>query len=47
MLGTPRWRVRPLRLVPYYRQRKIIFELVWHFVADTDTDKNDFGIVFS
>ena len=28
------------------RQRKIIFELIMHFVADTDTDENSFGIYF-
>ena len=29
----------------HYRQRKIIFELIMHFIADTDTDENDFGII--
>ena len=24
----------------HYRQRKIIFELIMHFIADTDTDEN-------
>ena len=28
----------------YYRQRKTIFKLNMHFIADTDTDENDFGI---
>ena len=27
--------------------RKIIFELIMHFMADTDTDENYFGINFS
>ena len=31
----------------HYRQRKIIFELIMHFIADTDTDKYYFGINFS
>ena len=31
----------------HYRQRKIILELIMHFKADTDTDKNYFGINFS
>ena len=31
----------------HYRQRKNIFELILHFVADTDTDENYFGINFS
>ena len=30
----------------HYRQRKIIFELIMHFIADTDTDENCFGINF-
>ena len=30
----------------HYRQRKILFELNMHFIADTDTDENYFGIVF-
>ena len=28
----------------HYRQRKIIFELIMHFIADTDADKNYFGM---
>ena len=42
-----------LRDLPYrsskwhYRQRKIIFELIMHIIADTDTDENYFGINFS
>ena len=31
----------------HYRQRKIILELIMHFIADTDTDPNDFRINFS
>ena len=30
----------------HYRQRKIIFELIMHFIADTDTDIIYFGIIF-
>ena len=28
-------------------REKIIFELIMHFIADTDTDENYFGIIFS
>ena len=31
----------------HYRQRRIIFELFMHFIADTDTDENYFEINFS
>ena len=31
----------------HYRQRKIIFELIVLFIADTDTDENYLGINFS
>ena len=31
----------------HYRQRKIIFELILHFIADTDTDEYYSGINFS
>ena len=31
----------------HHRQRKIIFELFMHFIADTDTDENYFEINFS
>ena len=30
----------------HYRQIKVIFELIMCFIADTDTDKNYFGIHF-
>ena len=30
----------------HYRHRKMIFEVIWHCVADTDTDKTYFGIIF-
>ena len=30
----------------HYRQRKMIFELIMHFIADTDTDKNDLELFF-
>ena len=30
----------------HYRQRKIILELIMHFIADTDTDENYSGINF-
>ena len=30
----------------HYRQRKIIFELIMHFVADTDAAENYFGVNF-
>ena len=30
----------------HYRQRKSIFELIMHFIADTDADENDVGIRF-
>ena len=30
----------------HYRQRKIIFELIMHFIADTDTDEYSFGYNF-
>ena len=31
----------------HYTQRKIILELIMHFIADTDTDENYSGIHFS
>ena len=37
---------RPYHLSKWhYRQRKFIFELVMHFIADTDTDDNCFDFL--
>ena len=30
----------------HYRQRKIFFELIMHFIADTDTDENYLELIF-
>ena len=57
-LGTPFWHPKmdfwgpswsPSGYRPskwHYRQRKIIFELIMHFIADTDTDENYLELIF-